>query len=700
MKSRYLLTLLLAILVCTPMQAQYATWEECLVALLANDDTTDDTHMENLVEILTELHDNPFDINVATRSDLERLPFLTPHQVEEILYYLHVHGPLHNAGELILIDALDIDARRLLPWFVQWGEGRTSPSPTLRELVKHRRSEVTFRTDIPLYRRAGYEPFTREQWEKSPSQHYWGSPLYHSLRYASHSGERLSWGLAAERDPGEPFFVRGIDGALLGKQGFDYYGGYVRLRDMNRVKDLIIGNYRLHFGLGLVMNGNFSLGKNATAGSLERSVVGSLISSHGGTGESAYLRGGAATFALGNAADITAFISYRQCDATLACDSVATLLDTGLHRTSIEIDKRGNTHTALAGTHIRYHIGGLHLGATATWQTFDRPLTTGTQEYRQHSPQGRTFLNASTDYTYCSRYITFAGETALSGNGALATLNTLKVEPLDRTYITLLHRHYSADYWGLQANAFGEGSEVRNEEGVYLCADIQAVNNWRFIGSADLFHFPEQRYRVAAPSTGKDMQAMVQWAPNQNWSFSARWRGKVKERNISAAYREYSDGGLVQEKTQRLRFSADGTLNDTWATETSIDACLISAEEDNHGVRIGQRLVWTQPTTNTAHIFCKGLNISGECSWFNTTDYAARIYGYERGLLYAWNYRAFYGNGIRGTLMVKCTLWDKLFCTVKIGGTRFFDRDIISSGAQLIPQNHAEDVALQIRWKF
>lgn len=700
MKSRHLLPLLLAIATCTNLQAQYLTWEESLATLLTNDDTMNDAHMENLVEMFTELHNNPLDINTATRSDLERLPFLTPHQVEEILYYLDIHGPLHNAGELILIPALDIDARRLLPCFVTFGGGHTHPSSTLREQIQHRKSELTLRTDIPLYRRAGYLPFTREEWEAAPSRHYWGSPMYNSLRYSSHSGERLSWALAAERDPGEPFLVSGIDGTLLGKQGFDYYGGYIRLRDIGPLRDLIIGNYRLHFGLGLVMNGNFTLGKNATGATLERSVVGNLISPHGGTGEASYLRGSSATLALGRTADITAFLSYRHCDATLSGDSIATLLDTDLHRTSIEIDKRANIRTALAGTHIRYHINNLHLGATATWQTFDRPLTTGTQEYRQHSPQGRTFFNASTDYTYCSRYLTFAGETAFSGNGAWATLHTLQAEPFDRTFINLLHRHYSPDYWALQANAFGEGSEVRNEDGIYLCADIQSVNNWRITGSADLFRFPQQRYRVAQPSTGSDLQAMIQWTPNTTWNFTVRWRGKAKERNVAAAYREISGNALVREKTQRLHLCADGKGDGTWLAQTSVDACWVSAEKKNSGVRIGQRIVWSQPTSTSLSHFFKGLSVSGECSWFYTTDYAARIYCYEPGLLYAWNYRAYYGHGVRSMLMVKCTLLDNLICTAKISSTCFFDRDTISSGAQLIPQSHAEDVALQIRWKF
>ena len=697
----HLLFLWLACLVYTTIvQAQDASWDDCLSTLLTNDELTDDAHMENLVEMFTDLHQHPFNINTATRAELERLPFLTPRQVEEILYYLDRYGPLHNAGELILISALDADARRLLPWFVLWGEPAAATPPTLRQQLAYRRSELTLRTDIPFYQRAGYTPFTREEWEKSPSQHYWGNAMYNSIRYAGHSGERLSWGIAAERDPGEPFLVRGIDGELLGRQGFDYYGGYVRRRDTGWLRDLIVGNYRLHFGLGLVMNSNFSLGKSAAGTTLERSVVGSLISSHGGTGEGAYLRGGAATMALGRQADITAFLSYRRCDATLSGDSIVTLLETGLHRTSIEIDKRANTRTAQAGAHLRWHYGGMHLGATLLGQTFDRPINPGTQGYRQHSPQGQTFVNASTDYTWCSRFLTFTGETAISGNGALATLNMLRAEPFDRTYLTLLHRHYSEDYWGLQANAFGEGSEVRNEDGMYLCADIQAVHNWRFQGSADLFRFPGERYRVSEASQGCDMQALVQWTPSTPWNITARWRTKVKERDATAAYREMGVEGLVREKTHRMHLSVDRAVGNAWTTQTVVDGCLASAEERNSGVRIGERLGWTQPATSSPKSVCRGWSLSAEGSWFRTTNYDTRLYGYERGLLYAWNYHAYYGHGVRGMLMAKCTLFDVLTCTAKVSSTCFFDRSTISSGAQRIDQPHAEDLALQVRWNI
>ena len=679
--------------------AQYASWEDCVLAQLRLDETGENALWENFMEEMTDRHEHPLNINAATRAELESLPFLTPRQVEEILFYIDYYGPLHNAGELNLITGLDYSARQLLALFVRFGDAPKADEPSLRKQLTQGRSELMARTDIPLYTRAGYEPFTQEQWEKSPSQHYWGNAMYNSIRYNWRSGTHLRWGIAAERDAGEPFFVRGIDGELLGRKGFDYYGAYLRVQDYGWLRDAVVGNYRLRFGLGLVMNGNFSLGKSMSLSGLERTVTGSPITPHGGTGESGYLHGAAATVRAGEV-DITAFVSMRRQDATLSGDSVSTLLDTGLHRTSLEIDKQGNTRTQLAGAHARYSIGGLHLGATALCQHFSRLLTRGTQAYRQYYPQGSTFANLAVDYAWYSRRLSLMGETALSANGGWATLNTLRAEPFDRTYLTLLYRHYAADYWGLQANAFAEGSEVRGEDGICVGADIQSLQNWRFTANADLFRFPVQRYRVSEPSQGADVTVTAEWTPSTQWHLAARYRCKVKERNPSSEYKEtYS--GLVKETTQRMHIQANGTFGGGWLMQSALDGCLVSAETANSGVRVAERLSWAQETP--AAVARRGnmrWAFDGELSWFYTTDYAARLYAYERGLLYAYNYRSYYGHGIRGMLMAKCTLSGTLTCTAKVGGTCFFDRDTIGSGAQLIPQNHAEDIALQVRWKF
>ncbi|HRR62732.1 MAG TPA: helix-hairpin-helix domain-containing protein, partial [Paludibacteraceae bacterium] len=73
----------------------------------------------NFLEDLLFVAENPIDLNRATREELEKLPFLSDIQIENILYYLYQFGPMQTIYELQLIDGLDMtDIRRMLPFVV------------------------------------------------------------------------------------------------------------------------------------------------------------------------------------------------------------------------------------------------------------------------------------------------------------------------------------------------------------------------------------------------------------------------------------------------------------------------------------------------------------------------------------------------------------------------------------------------------
>lgn len=668
-------------------EKQAFTWEDFLAQRLMAEG--EESEWENLVEELTALQEHPICINTATREELEQLFFLSPRQVEDILFYLDVNGPIHAVGGLMLIPSLDYDTRRLLSFFLSFDVPENPDEKAgFREWMTKGKSSILGRMDIPFYTRAGNRPFTLSEWREHPSKYYWGNPLYSSVRYSYHYREHLFWGLTAEKDAGEPFFTRGADGELLGRKGFDFYSGYVQIKDRGWLHNLTLGTYRLSFGQGLVMNTNFSLGKNVMLSNLERSATADPIRRHGGTNESDYLRGGAATVRIG-AVDVTGFVSYRHYDATIVRDSVSTFLTTGKHRTTTEIQKADNVRGTVAGGHVRYSWNGLHVGATGLWQAFDHALAKGTQAYRTDYPEGQNFTNLSADYAFYRHAFSFQGETAVSGNGGWATLNTLRVEPFEQVAFTLLQRCYSRDYWGLQSNSFRENSEVRNEQGLYIGADVQCVQHWCFRAYADLFRFPEPRYRVDEPSKGIDLMASAQYNPNDELSFLARYRCKVKERNVLAGY---TFDGLFREVTQRVRLQADWTLGPSWAVQGLADFCQVNAETIDYGFRLADKLTWTHPA--------RPVRVNGELSWFRTTGWSARLYGYEHGLLYAYNYRSYYGHGLRGMLMADVRLFGSLTCTAKLGWTHYFDRNEIGSDADLIPQHHAEDLAVQLRYTF
>ena len=79
------------------------------------------------------LHDQPMNINAATREELLRLPFIDEQQAEEIHAYIYLHGPLQTQGELRLVPQLDSRTRRFLsllsPTVKPQPPQRAAPSP-------------------------------------------------------------------------------------------------------------------------------------------------------------------------------------------------------------------------------------------------------------------------------------------------------------------------------------------------------------------------------------------------------------------------------------------------------------------------------------------------------------------------------------------------------------------------------------------
>lgn len=680
----------LTLLVCPLISsAQFLLWDDFLEQLTAELDVEGEEVMEvtNLYDDYVYLHANPININSADSTELQQLGFLSGWQIEGIHAYIYRYGPLRSVGELMLIPELDYYTRQLLSYFVIFGKA-TQPKETLREtwhrMLTRGRSEVSSRLDVPLYQRAGYAPRTQSQLDATPSRYYTGNALYHNLRYNYRYGTRMSWGISTEKDAGEPIFTH--DAPLP-----DYLSGYLQLGDMGILKNLVVGNYRLRFGQGLVLNSDFALGKNMLLQGLSRQTA--SIKPHRGTGEGDYYTGAAATVEW-RAWQLTTFASFRRLDATLDGVSILTLKTDGFHRTLLEQARQGNTRGNLFGAHLGYAAHGFHLGVTAMYQSFNRNFTLSSQSYKRYSLQGHDFWNASVDYAWHHHRLSIVGETAIDMKGAIATLNTLRVKLLDKLHITLLQRYYAHDFWALEGKSFSSSSDIRNERGIYLGAEWQPHRRLLLTAYADGYHFPYLRYRVSAPSYGTDGVINAHYTINDHHRLQLRYHFRLKQRDVAEGY-QLPNGGLLNEWTHRLRLQWGGAITPTLSSQAMVEGCLVQAETPSMGT-MGSVQATYSPAWG-----CHELRFAVGITAFYA-DYAARLYGYERGLLYAYNYQMYYGTGIRNYLLLQYSHREvpRLTATFKLGSTHYFDRDIIGSGATMISVNHREDIQLQVRYTF
>ena len=677
-------------LVCSilPASAQFPSWDDFVEQLyMEAEEYESEAAIESLYDEYTYWHAHPININSADSTELQALGFLSSKQIEGIHYYIYKYGALHTVGELMLIPQLDYHTRQLLSYFVSFGpvckEG-TSAYERWHRMLTQGRSELSTRLDIPLYQREGYAPRTLSQLAEAPSRYYTGNALYHNIRYTYRYGTALSWGICTEKDPGEPIFT-------ATQPLPDHLSGYLQIGNRGILKNIVIGNYRLRFGQGLVLNSGFSIGKTMLLQGAERLLP--AITPHRGTGESGYYTGAAATL-VWQAWELTAFASYRKHDATLDGAGISTLQTNGYHRTPLEQARKGNTRGNLFGVHLGYAAHGFHLGATAMYQSFNRNFAIPTAPYKRYAPQGHSFVNASADYAWHHHRISLLGETAIDGKGSLATLNMMRLKVIDGFYLSLLHRHYAHDYWALEARSFSASADVRGEQGIYFGADWQPYPVLRITAYADAYHFPYLRYRVSAPSYGTDGNITIHYINAKSHNLMLRYRYRLKQRNVAEGYR-LPNGGLLNEWTHRLRLQWENSFTPTLSLKAQAEGCIVTAETLSTGYMANIQSSY-EPTWGMHE-----LRLSSGVAAFNA-DYAARIYGHERGLLYAYNYRMYYGRGLRGYLLLQYAHKEspRLTATAKIGATRYFDRNTIGSGAATVEACHQEDIQLQLRYTF
>jgi hypothetical protein len=632
-------------------------------------DTEDDesSSWESTYDVLSELSEHPLNINTCTREDLQRIPFLNDNQIADICEYIYKYGAMKTTDELLLLPSMDFNHAKLLSCFVYAGDTGLKGFPSLQQILKGGRHQVILTAKLPCYNRRGDD------------NGYLGYKYKHSFRYSFQYSENVKVGLVGSQDSGEPFFSN------KNSKGYDYYSFYAVLRKLGRLKTLAVGRYRVSFGMGLVINNDFGLGKIATMQTLGRSH--NAIRGHYSLMEANYLQGAAATVGLTKGLDVSAFVSYRYIDATLNDDekTIATILTTGYHRTESEMKRKHNATSTLAGGNINYRYNGFHIGATATYTSFSKDLQPKkSQKYREYYPTGNDFYNIGVDYGYTSKRFTFNGETATGDSHAIATINNFSYLLTPSITLMALQRFYSYKYTSLYAESFSEGGAVQNESGVYIGVSWRPSRNLSLMAYTDYCYFAWPKYQAAQASKAWDNLLSATYTKGR-FSFIARYRVKIREKDND------KKTALINQTTHRgrLGMSYDGGR---WSLGTQADAAYSEWKDNSFGWMISEFAGYSMME--------KKININASFGYFNTQSYDSRLYIYERGMLYSFNFPMFYGKGIRYTLYAKAQIMKQLMLICKVSTTDYFDRDHISSSLQQIDHSSMTDVELQLKWKF
>ncbi len=666
----------------SPLLAQVsADWREYIRQMV--EDGLDDDAATAFYEDLSDLESNPLNINDVSLADLERLPFLSGEQQRSVLQFLEKNRPVYSVYELRNVPLLDVQTvQLLLPFFVVGEYQPQKPKLSWKNIFEGGKHELQSRYDRVFPQRAGYKSVSDSILKKSPNRVYQGEDFYQSLRYAYKAGRRFQAGITAEKDAGETFF-RGEH------KGYDHYGAFVQLKDVGRLKALVVGDYRMRWGQGLLLNNNFLAGKSSQTVSVVQGTA--LPTRHASTAESGFFRGAAATYQVGNVA-LTAFYSHRKVDANFSKDSMITSFKTdGLHRTLLEISKRNNVTEQVAGGNVRYVWKGLQLGTSFVYNKFDHTVKPNYQEYNKFYFAGDENWGVGIDYGYRLRRWSFAGETSMSKNGSFATLNALIYTPKRNLTFSLLQRHYSRSYQAHYANAFSDGSSVRNEQGWYLGVQTALSQRLRLSAYVDVVSFPWLKSGINEPSKAFDGLLYADYSFSRQSRLEARYRFRQREKNMK--YPDKKTTTVLPYDQHKMLLQFTHHLSSAWVLRTVADANFykVRHHDAEQGWMLSQMVSWRPRNVWQADAFV---------SYFKADDYNARLYSRERNLTSTFYMPMLYNHGVRGSLAGRCNIRPNLSLAVKCGISKYFDRQSIGSGLEQIDAKHRIDVLTHLRWVF
>lgn len=671
-----------------PGYSQQRGWRD-YIEQMAEEGEVSAEAIDNIFEDLLYMESNPINLNSVTRDELERIPLLSLNEAESIYQFLKKNRPVMTLYELRNIPNLDYATIQLiLPFFYvgDWERELKTEKSNLEqaaEILKNGRNEAEFRFDKTLTPRAGYGQFSDSILERYPNRKYCGEDFYTSLRYSFRYRNSIEAGLTAEKDAGEPFLKSDYP------KGFDHYGVHLTIRDIGRLKVFALGDYRLAFGQGLILNNDFVGSKSWSTANVARRTL--EPKRHYSTAESGYFKGAAATFGVGKFS-ITPFYSNKKIDANLSDSGDITSFKTdGLHRTVLEIEKKKNSREEVAGANINYRRDRFQAGVSGVYHRYNRLYNPTPQDYNLYYLRDRSNINLSLDYSYQLPGFIFAGETAIAKNGSVATLNSAQYRLSDNLSLSLLYRHYPVSYNALHGQAFSEGSRVQNESGLFIGTGFNPLRKISVDTYIDLIYFPWIKFAVDKPSKALDYYALCNYTLSRRTFFELRYRLKIKEKNISLSDKNISS--VLPYSTNKLRLRYSHETENGWRFRTTADMALYSEKhsDSEKGFMLSQNINWRGNTPFTGNLYF---------AWFDAATYDVRLYSYEPNLLSTFYMPSFYGKGVRLTLSAKYKITANLTISIKAGHTYYTNRDTIGSGRELIIGSSRTDLFSHIKWKF
>ncbi|MDO9578621.1 MAG: helix-hairpin-helix domain-containing protein [Candidatus Cloacimonadales bacterium] len=429
-------------------------------------------HANETSEILETLRKNPLNINQASASDLQKLPWLSEEDIHKIVES-RKQQEISNWQDLENIGISSITISDIMDYII------FKP----KEKLKYRQSL---------------------RFELNEAKENFPSTLKYYQRIRLDYGKFQS-GFLTQKDEGETDLL-------------DFYSYHLSYSGAGIFQKTIIGKYRLGIGQGLIFAPKLGLSKSAEATTIPVKKY-NLLRPYTSSYEIWEMQGISTDIRLGDF-QIIPFVSRSALSANLdSTGCITSFNEGGLH---LDETKKNNVRETLFGSAVQYDFFDHQVGFCAASFDFNHNFADPEMSAKYTAGSFNFLLNRSSYPIFGE----FAAIDAKLGGVMGAKFGENSFRQL------ILVRYYEKGIPTWQGNPFSTQSNFENETGIYYGITLLPFVRNKINCYFDVWSFPETRYFEKMPTVGSDQ--FLQWESHfETNSLRATVQHKSKEKYIS-----------------------------------------------------------------------------------------------------------------------------------------------------------------------
>jgi hypothetical protein len=605
-------------------------------------------------EILEELQKNPFNINTVSREELRIFPFLNDSHIDSIF----AHRPFSQKRQVKQI--IDKEAYNFIrPFFI------VKPVPQLFQM------QITQRNTLPMYKVKGIKEnkFRGNEYDN-----------YSKIRFQN--SESITGGILLQKDLGE-------------NEIYDHYSGFLQWQK-NNLK-IILGNYQVQFGHGLIMDSPYGMQKSIfTLAPLRTKNSGGrhYLSSSEFTGFNGIFAHYSPTNNL--SANVYYANTLRDGNIDFSYQYVTGTNTSGYHRTDSEYNKKDLIKEKTVGGNLNYSISeNIEAGLCAVTANFNPTfvynLTTQSEKElrRNHFRFSGEQINLYSLFLH-SNFESFEFSTEISTN---------QFDYFSHSYNLLLPTstggvgfkwwHISKQFQSPFGHSFATGSNFPQAvQGFYIgfehriTEDINCSSFWTT--EKDLW----RTYFNPLPTLTKDFMLNLNFKVANKTDLVFRYQfsdNNYYDSDFPAAFSKYR---------RKIRLDFIKHISKNIRVRSRIEKVFINYSDylsKQEGTNLYQDISWQISPI---------LNIRARFSSFITDNYDSRIYEFENDIPGTFSNYALNGKGNKWYLLIRLNVFDNLRIWLKYRTIYYDGIETIGSGNLQSEGNTRQDVRVQLSYSY